>query len=96
VNLRTVDTGAGTSIELRHVPAKPRPESGLESGLLPAPVRPIRGAARGHGSRPKRHGAAPAALAQLRQAAETNGNPATPPKPAAPPFRPIRNRGKVS
>jgi general secretion pathway protein D len=84
VNLRTIDTGVGTSIELRR-------ESSDTTGPNPAaavPVRPVV-AQPTVGSVPglTAEAAAPAALAQLKSAAATNGNVAaanvtpTPPPP---------------
>jgi len=85
LNLRTVDTGSGTSIELRHTPAEgatPNPEAKpATSPATPAPptssTKPNVGTVPGQSAL----AAAPAALDQLRQAAETTGNPA----PANPP-----------
>jgi general secretion pathway protein D len=78
-NLRSVDTGAGQSIELRHVPDQ---DGGLNPVLNPGPgpasapairrpasTRPTLGTVPGQSAME----AAPAALAQLSQAAETNG-----------------------
>jgi general secretion pathway protein D len=93
VNLRTVDTGAGTSIELRHAPAG---DSNLNPAPNPAsspapPPRPPANAQPSVGTVPGQSAmaAAPAALAQLRQAAETTGNnvPATPLSPAPQPAK---------
>jgi general secretion pathway protein D len=66
VNLRTIDTGVGQSIELRHVSSdapvsKPTPP--------PAPARSTVGVVPGQSAQ----AAAPAALAQLRDAANTSG-----------------------
>ncbi|MGA2808567.1 MAG: cohesin domain-containing protein, partial [Terracidiphilus sp.] len=96
VNLRTVDTGVGTSIELRHVAGEgsgPNPGSNPGSNQAPAasPVRPQANARPSSvGSVPGQSAmaAAPAALAQLREAADANSNPAAaapPPIPAAAP-----------
>jgi len=85
LNLRTVDTGAGTSIELRHTPAEgasPSPEA--KPAPSPAtPARPISSTKPNVGTVPGQSAlaAAPTALDQLHQAAETTGNPA----PANPP-----------
>jgi len=83
VNLRTIDTGVGTSIELRHSSGSApgtHPSSDPASNPLPA-VRPMRPQA---GVRPSSVGplpgqsavaAAPAAMAQLRDAAAANTTP---------------------
>jgi general secretion pathway protein D len=81
VNLRTVDTGVGTSIELRHVAGE---GSGPNPGPATSPVRPQASARPSSlGSVPGQSAmaAAPAALAQLRDAADAKSNPAA----AAPP-----------
>jgi general secretion pathway protein D len=72
VNLRSIDTGVGQLIELRHLPSK-----GPASNPAPAvpPVRPAQpsvSAVPGQSAQ----AAAPAALAQLRAAAESNGDAA--------------------
>ena len=89
-NLRTIDTGVGTSIELRHVSSE-GPGSNPASNPAPAvlPVRPAATAQPTVGTIPGQsaQAAAPAALAQLRAAAETNGNVAAAkaaPSPSAP------------
>ncbi len=91
VNLRTVDTGAGTSIELRHAPAgDPNPNPASSPAPPPHPpanARPSVGTVPGQSAM----AAAPAALAQLRQSAEFNGKPA----PATPLF-PAPQPAKVS
>src|ERR1035437_8701865 len=85
-NLRTIDTGVGQSIELRHVPGE-----GPGSTAAPAPTAPpVRAPAN---IRPpvdtvpgqSALAAAPAALAQLREAAETNANPVATSPPPSPP-----------
>jgi len=91
VNLRTVDTGAGTAIELRHTPAEgssSNPDSKPASSPAPPPhpsssVQPNVGTVPGQSAL----AAAPAALEQLRQAAETTGNTAQakPPESASKP-----------
>jgi len=85
VNLRTVDTGSGTSIELRHTSedSNTNPDSKPASSPAPPPhpsssAQPNVGTVAGQSAL----AAAPAALDQLRQAAETTGN-STPPKPPA-------------
>ena len=88
VNMRTVDTGAGTSIELRHTSAEgssPNPESKPASSPV-LPVRPSSSVQPNVGTVPGQSAvaAAPAALDQLRQAAETTGNPAPANPPASP------------
>jgi general secretion pathway protein D len=94
MNLRTVDTGVGTSIDIRHVPNEApgvaKPASNPDS--TPAPTvqppahgRPNVGTVPGQSAA----AAAPAALAQLNDAAQTNGN--TPAKPSPPiPQQPVR------
>jgi general secretion pathway protein D len=70
VNLRTIDTGAGQSIELRHIPSE-------EPGSNPPPVSLARPrSAVGTISSQSATEAAPAAMAELLQAAETNGKTA--------------------
>jgi general secretion pathway protein D len=89
VNLRTVDTGAGTSIELRHTSAE---DSNSNPGSKPVsspatPAHPSSNAKPNVGTVPGQSAlaAAPAALEQLRQAAETTGNPAATNPPASGP-----------
>jgi general secretion pathway protein D len=87
VNMRTVDTGAGTSIELRHTQAEspsPNPDSKPASGPArqPANTQPKVGTVPGQSAM----SAAPAALAQLSQAAETIGNPASAKPLSSPPL----------
>jgi general secretion pathway protein D len=88
VNLRTVDTGAGTNIELRHTPAEtPSPNPDSKPASSPAsPARPPAKAQSNLGTVPGQSAmaAAPAALAQLSQAAEATGNPALIKPPASP------------
>jgi len=92
VNLRTVDTGAGTSIELRHTPAEgsnSNPDSKPASSPAPPP-HPSSSAQPNFGTVPGQSAlaAAPAALDQLRQAAETPGNSAQAKPPASTPKPP--------
>ncbi len=85
-NLRTVDTGSGTSIELRHVSAEspalnPSPKLDTNPGLdsAPAPQQRMKGHSRNNvGTVPGQTAvaAAPAALAQMHQAAESIGSTA--------------------
>ncbi len=74
VNLRTVDTGSGTSIELRHTPAEGS-NSTPDSKPAPPP-HPSSSAQPNFGTVPGQSAlaAAPAALDQLHLAAETTGN----------------------
>jgi general secretion pathway protein D len=93
-NLRSIDTGVGQSIELRHVPSE-GPGSNPASNPAPPvpPVRPAAQSAVGVVPGQSAQAAAPAALAQLRAAAETNGDIAAA-KAAPPPSAP--GVGKVS
>jgi general secretion pathway protein D len=86
VNLRTVDTGAGASIELRHTPSE-APSANPEAKPTTSPARPSSNAKPNVGTVPGQSAiaAAPAALEQLRQAAETTGNPAAANPPASAP-----------
>jgi general secretion pathway protein D len=88
VNLRAIDTGAGTSIDLRHVPQEgsgtsPNTGPAANPGSIsapgaapashgPAPARPNVGVVPGQSAM----GAAPAALRQLSASAEANGETA--------------------
>jgi general secretion pathway protein D len=88
VNLRTVDTGSGASIELRHTSAEvPNPNPDVKPASSPA--HPSSNTKSSVGTVPGQSAlaAAPAALDQLRQAAETTGNstPATSPASTPPP-----------
>jgi general secretion pathway protein D len=102
LNLRTVDTGTQATVQLRHVPnespaANPagNPAANPAGNPTPAPAAPparMPGRARSNvGSVPGQSAvaAAPAALEQIHQAAQTNGNqtPAAAP-PVAPPGAP--------
>ena len=92
VNLRTVDTGVGQqSIELRHV-SRETPASS-SAAAPPPPARPASQQGTGRSSvspipAQSAQAAAPAALAQLRQAADSTGEVAAaatqPPPPTAP------------
>jgi general secretion pathway protein D len=89
-NLRSIDTGVGQSIELRRI-SSDGPASNPAPLVLP--VRPAAQSAVGVVSGQSAQAAAPAALAQLRAAAETNGDVAAAiaaPPPSAP------SVGKVS
>jgi len=75
VNLRSIDTGVGQqSVDLRHVSSE-GPTSNPASNPAPAalPVRPVAQSAVGVVPGQSAQAAAPAALAQLRAAAESNG-----------------------
>jgi general secretion pathway protein D len=85
VNLRTIDTGVGTAIELRHLPSE-GPGSNPAPGAPPvAPARSTVGTVPGQSAM----AAAPAALAQLSASADVNGATAaaavTGPAPTPPP-----------
>jgi general secretion pathway protein D len=90
MNLRTVDTGAGASIDIRHVPSEApgsmKPASNPDSTPAPA-VQPLAHGRPNVGTVPGQSaaGAAPAALAQLNDAAQTNGNTPAKPSPPIPP-----------
>jgi general secretion pathway protein D len=86
LNLRTVDTGAGTFIELRHTSSEapspnPEPKPASSSARPSSNAKPSVGTVPGQSAM----AAAPAALEQLRQAAETTGNPAPANPPASAP-----------
>ena len=81
-NLRTIDTGVGQSIELRHVPVEPpvaHPGAGLgpgsDPGLTPPPTRPSPRPQSAIGTVPGQsaEAAVPGALAQMRAAADGAG-----------------------
>ncbi len=84
VNLRTIDTGVGQSIELRRVPA----EAPTSTPQTPAPTRPAPAPQSRVGTVPGQtaQAAGPAALAQLRDAAASAQDalpPMSPPSPTA-------------
>jgi general secretion pathway protein D len=81
-NLRTVDTGSGTSIEIRHVPSEVPSTNPIPAPPASQPAQPRVGTVPGQSAM----AAAPAALAQMREAAATNGNIAAAPAPAIPPL----------
>jgi general secretion pathway protein D len=77
-NLRAIDTGVGTSIDLRHVPSEgsSTTPASTPAAKSPASSATPAGAARSQvGTVPGQsaQAAAPAALAQMRAAAESNG-----------------------
>jgi general secretion pathway protein D len=88
INLRTVDTGSGTSIELRHT-SDESPSPNPDAKPASSPAHPSSNTKSSVGTVPGQSAlaAAPAAMDQLRQAAETTGNsaPATPPASTPPP-----------
>jgi general secretion pathway protein D len=91
VNLRTVDTGEGTSIQLRQIgddgaSSKPGSNPALNPAVIPAPPRPPANAQPNLGTVPGESAmaAAPGALKQMSQAAETTGNTVTATPSAAP------------
>ncbi len=76
INLRTIDTGTGQTIELRHLPSGvPAANKPALSSAAPA-VRPVAAARSALGSVPglSADAAAPVALAQMRSAAEASGD----------------------
>jgi general secretion pathway protein D len=87
VNLRTIDTGAGQAIELRHTPNDgPALNPGINPAPASTPVQHPAAMARPVGTVPGQsaEAAAPAAMAQLRAAADSNGD-VTPHAAASPP-----------
>jgi general secretion pathway protein D len=77
VNLRTIDTGAGQQVELRHIASAAKVDSNPAPGAAPAvqstsTSRPIVGVVPGQSAM----AAAPAALAQLSASANANGQTA--------------------
>jgi general secretion pathway protein D len=85
VNLRTVDTGSGQSIELRHIPSQ-APGSNPDANPTASPAPPERRPANARpnvGTVPGQSAmaAAPAALEQMHEAAATTGNTASTTKP---------------
>ena len=92
VNLRTIDTGVGQAIELRHISSS----TILGPGARPAPAQPVRPvavqpAAVGPLPGQSAEAASTAALAQMRAAANDNGNPPAPAAAApAGPAEPLR------
>jgi general secretion pathway protein D len=85
VNLRTIDTGVGQAIELRHVSAE-----GPIVTPPPTPARPSPAPQSSVGTVPGQtaQAAVPAALAQLREDAEGNGKVAPPVSGSPPPAIP--------
>jgi general secretion pathway protein D len=80
VNLRTIDTGVGQSIELRHVPSEGPESNAAPAPTIPAVARPNIGMVPGQSAQ----AAAPAALAQMREASETTGKPSAIRPPTSP------------
>jgi len=94
VNLRTIDTGAGATIELRHASNESPTSTPASSPAQPASPAPAIVPTRPAGARPNvgvvpgqsAMAAAPAALAQMRESAEANNQTANAnrlPNPAA-------------
>jgi general secretion pathway protein D len=105
VNLRTVDTGEGTSIQLRQISddgTNPTSRQGskpaLNPAMPPAPPRPTANAQPNVGTVPGESAmaAAPGALKQLSLAAETTGNTVTATPAAAPQTAATPQPAKVS
>jgi general secretion pathway protein D len=98
VNLRTIDTGVGNQIELRHISIDGAGTSPAAPAPAVLPVRPGAGNRSSVGTVPGQsaESAAPAALAQLRDAADANSTVAAdaaatadhPPAPSMPPAAP--------
>jgi general secretion pathway protein D len=91
MNLRTIDTGTGQSVEIRHVPTEaPAKNPAANPAPIPAPAaHPPANGRSSIGTVPGQSAAtsAPAALEQMRHMAETNGNnppSAAPPVPSSP------------
>jgi general secretion pathway protein D len=90
VNLRTVDTGEGTNIQLRQISddgTNPATKPTQNPVVIPAsPPRPPVNAQPNVGTVPGESAmaAAPGALKQMSQAAETTGNTVTPARPTSP------------
>jgi len=82
LNLRPIDTGVGQSVDIRHVPSD-GPGSNAPSNQAP-PVRQPAAPRSSVGTVPggSAAAAAPTAIAQMRQAAEMNGNSAATALPA--------------
>lgn len=89
VNLRQVDTGVGTTIDIRRVPSE-SPAANPVSNPAPPPARPTPGPRSSVGTIPSQSAvnAIPAAMAQLRQAADTSGLVTPTPPSAAPAIPP--------
>ncbi len=98
-NLRTIDTGAGATVELRHVSAA-APDASTPAPAAPAHPAETRspvGVVPGQSAQ----AAAPAALAQLDASADVNGqsaasavaNPTAVTNPAVPPANPLAQPG---
>jgi general secretion pathway protein D len=100
VNLRTIDTGTGQSIELRHVPADvPTAKPAANPASAPAaPVRSINPARSSVGVIPSESAmnAAPAALAQMRAAATSDGSTTADSRPTNQPIAPVAKSASFS
>jgi general secretion pathway protein D len=92
VNLRTIDTGSGTSVELRHVSPEAPAQSPAPNQLpLPMPARPSPRSHSNMGTAPGQtaQAAAPALMADLYKSSETNGNSATAALTSSQPAAPV-------
>lgn len=101
VNLRTVDTGEGTTIQLRQISddgTNQASKPALNPVVIPAPPRPPANAQPNVGTVPggSAMAAAPEALKQLSQSAETTGNTVTTKPPALPQSASDAQPSKVS
>ncbi len=76
VNLRSIDTGVGQTIELRHISTEGAASSQVprEHLVRPGAAQPVMGALPGQSAQ----AAGPAGLAELRAAAQGNGNAPSP------------------
>jgi general secretion pathway protein D len=96
LNLRSIDTGVGTNIDLRHVPNAAPTANPVVNPVAPnaAPVVPARPPAPVSSSvapipAQSAEAAGPAALAQMRDAAESNSAAAAASHPTAPQIKPV-------
>jgi general secretion pathway protein D len=110
VNLRTIDTGVGTSVELRRMPSSTTPQANPAPAPAAPPVRPSSNVRPSVGTVPGPTAAmaGPAALEQLKAAADAAGdaaatvvaNPAVaaaaPGQPVSPPVSPAATGKSVS
>ncbi len=91
VNLRTIDTGVGQAIELRHVSLEgPGANPVAGSGAAPGASAGRRAAHRGHGSRPKRPGSGTGGAGAVARSRGSESGPRT--RPGSPQF--VARRGR--